>query len=118
MKKNTWYVVAVVAVVVVVFAIARTRNSTTKTEVTPVSNTSTQNPSQPKAGNSATEGTYWEGTLKASDSAKKGNLMLVTDKTTVYINTSRDYSALIGKKVKVTYQGTLASFTMMDITAE
>ncbi len=59
----------------------------------------------------------WTGTLKMSDNAKKGSLMLVTGDHTVYINTSRDFSALVGKKVNVAYQGTLDSFTLGDISA-
>ncbi len=57
----------------------------------------------------------WTGTLKLSDNQKKGTLMLVMEKQTIYINTSRDYSQLIGKNVKVTYEGTLDSFVLGDI---
>ena len=60
----------------------------------------------------------WMGTLKTSDNSKKGNLMLMTDTHTIYINTSRDYSALLDKKVNVTFVGSLDSFTLGDITAQ
>lgn len=56
-----------------------------------------------------------EGTLRNSDNTKKGNLMLVMENRTLYISTSRDFSALIGKKVKVTYEGTPEDFHLGDI---
>lgn len=66
----------------------------------------------------ATSGNTWQGVLKQSDNAAKGNLMINVDGHLVYIRTSRDYSSLIGKEVKVTYQGTLDNFTLGDITAK
>lgn len=60
----------------------------------------------------------WTGVLKNSDNQAKGNLMLVTADHTVYIHTSRDFSSLIGKNVKVAYTDTLESFVLGDITAE
>jgi hypothetical protein len=63
-----------------------------------------------------TPASIWQGTLKTSDNSKKGNLMLVTDKTTVYINTSRDFSNLIGKSVNVKYQGSLDNFELGNIS--
>ena len=44
--------------------------------------------------------------------------MLVTGSHTIYINTSRDYSSLIGSQVNVTYNGTLDSFGLVEITAK
>jgi cytoskeletal protein RodZ len=62
----------------------------------------------------------WIGTLHISDDASKGNLMLNLDDsdTVVYIRTSRDFSALIGKDVNVTYEGTLENFKLVDIVAK
>ena len=57
----------------------------------------------------------WEGQLKLSDNSAKGNLMLITTDKTIYIKTSRDFSALINKKVSVTYEGTLETFRLGDI---
>lgn len=56
-----------------------------------------------------------KGELKASDNSVRGNLMLETDHTKIYLRTSRDFSALIGKKVEVTIKGTLDSFVLVDI---
>ena len=66
----------------------------------------------------AMAGNTWEGTLKQSDNAAKGNLMISVDGHMVYIRTSRDYSGLVGKNVTVTYQGTMDNFTLGDITAK
>jgi len=60
----------------------------------------------------------WIGILKTSDNETKGNLMLVTGDRTIYLRTSRDYSALIGKQVSVNYKGTLDSFGLVDIVAK
>ena len=59
----------------------------------------------------------WEGTLKVSDTPGKGNLMLVTKERNIYIKTGRDYSNLLNKDVKVTYQGTLQNFALGDIAS-
>ncbi len=58
----------------------------------------------------------WQGILKSSDNSARGNYMLILDKSLVYINTSRDYSALVGKQVNVRYSGSLESFKLEDIT--
>jgi hypothetical protein len=63
----------------------------------------------------ALAGNTLEGVLRASDNAKKGNLMLVTATNTVYISTNRDYSSLVGKQVKTTYDGTTDDFRLGDI---
>ena len=60
----------------------------------------------------------WDGTLKMSDNSAKGNLMLVTKDHTVYLKTSRDFSALVGKEVTVVYTGTVDSFTLENISAK
>ncbi len=56
-----------------------------------------------------------DGALWASDDKTKGNLMLITKDTTVYINTSRDYSDLVGKSVVVSINGTSDNFTLLNI---
>lgn len=63
----------------------------------------------------AAKGSTLEGVLKASNSPKKGNLMIETQGKTIYIFTSRDYSSLIGKQVVVTYDGTMEDFRLGDI---
>jgi len=58
----------------------------------------------------------WKGTLLKSDNSSKGNYMLLVGGHNIYLNTGRDYSALVGKPVNVTYKGTLDSFGLIDIT--
>jgi hypothetical protein len=60
----------------------------------------------------------WTGTLRASDNKAKGNLMIMVDGHNLYINTSRDFSGLVGKEVNVSYTGTLDSFTLVNISAK
>ena len=60
----------------------------------------------------------WLGKLMASDSPSKGNLMLVTKDRTIYIKTSRDFSSLVGKNVRVSYEGSYQSFALGDITLD
>lgn len=125
-SKKAWYVVAAVVVIAIVWAIWR--NSATGPAAVNGTGDSTNSQGQsqgqtleqnkPNPNPTQANETFWLGTLKASDNAKKGNLLLVTDKNTVYISTSRDFSDLVGKKVKVTYQGTLDSFQLGDITAQ
>lgn len=61
--------------------------------------------------------TTWTGTLKHSNAAANGNLMLLFESSddVVYIRTSRDFSALIDKPVEVTIEGNLANFKLLDI---
>ncbi len=58
----------------------------------------------------------WEGLLEKSDNPDKGNLLLKTSAQVIYIQTSRDFNRLLGKQVRVTYQGSLQNFMLGDIT--
>ena len=69
-------------------------------------------------GHTTTSAQTWTGTLKTSDNSSKGSLMLLTKDYTIYIRTSRDYSALLGKTVSVSYKGTVNNFTLQDIVAK
>lgn len=71
--------------------------------------------SVPKAG---TLEDQFTGTLKISDNLKRGNLMLITEERTIYLFTSRDYSALLDKAVRVEVEGTLENFRLVDIAAK
>ena len=86
----------------------------------------------PDGGGQASYPDYY-GVLKISDNPTKGNLMLlakpdpgkyplpgdITKDTVLYIQTQRDYSALIGKKVLVGFWGDvnnhINSFKLIDI---
>jgi len=77
-------------------------------------NAETQNQdSQKKTAESLSQ---WEGILKQSNNIQKGNLMLVTKERIIYLKTNRDFSALVNKEVVVTYEGTLDSFRLGEIT--
>jgi hypothetical protein len=114
MGKKYIYILLAVVLIMVVFLIWHYE---TKAPAAPNQQEQTVQPTvnQTKQAANPDNGQFWQGTLKASDNAKKGNLMLVMDKTTVYIHTSRDFSALLGKEVKVTYEGTVDSFQLGDI---
>ena len=66
------------------------------------------------------DGTVWLGKLEKSSDTKRGSLMLIMQDSdrTVFINTSRDYSALIGKDVKVTIDGDFSGFTLLNIESQ
>ncbi len=73
---------------------------------------------QPATDTTKASSDIWSGNLKTSDATNKGNLMLITAERTIYIKTSRDYNSLIGKKVRVSYSGSLQSFVLGDITLQ
>src|SRR3989344_6802900 len=73
-----------------------------------------QNGGDEKEAPSETPGVL-EGTLKISDDLKRGNLMLVASERIIYLFTSRDYSALLDKKVRLEIEGTLENFSLVDI---
>ena len=56
-----------------------------------------------------------EGVLWLSDNETKGNLMLVTADTTIYVRTSRDFSGLVGRYVVASVDGTLENFSLLNI---
>lgn len=73
----------------------------------------------PETGdNGSADSSSVEGTLWASDNSARGNLMIVNGSTVVYINTSRDFSSLIGKEVVATIDGSLDNFTLVNIEAK
>jgi hypothetical protein len=64
------------------------------------------------AGNEMPSGDVnFTGTLKASDNISKGNYIIVSGKTKVYLKSVHDYSAWLNSEVNLTADGTLASFT-------
>ena len=75
-------------------------------------------PSVSPTATPATTGNSWQTTLMASDNKARGQYMITVDGHTIYIFSSRDYSALVGKPVNVHYTGTINSFQLGDITAQ
>jgi hypothetical protein len=61
-----------------------------------------------------------KGELQRSNDSRRGNLMLLLDEEDriIYLNTSRDYSDLIGKHVQVNIEGSLDDFRLVDIIAD
>ena len=116
-SKKYWQTGAIIIVVLIAGAYVGARNAR-KTQ--PVQNEEQTNMEQNQAvlPSAILETPGDEGTLQNSDNSAKGNLMLVTPTHILYINTSRDFNSLVGKKVNVTYQGNLQSFKLGDITAE
>jgi hypothetical protein len=93
---------------------SNTTNSTKQTTLNP-----SPSPSSLGSGNQGTTtGSTWQGILMASNNSAKGNYMLSANGHTIYLHTSRDYSALVGKSVNVGYSGTMDSFSLDDITAQ
>lgn len=99
------------AVVIVLIAIAYFINSqpaiapSNNNDNSAVTNTTSQ-----------TKATILEGTLKQSDDMEKGNLLLVMPDKKIYLNTTRDFSALVGKAVLAKIDGTVDNFILLDIS--
>src|SRR5690606_30800429 len=58
-----------------------------------------------------------EGELLVSTDRRRGNLMLLLEDSDriIYLNTSRDFSQLVGKQVSVIIEGSLDDFRLIDI---
>ena len=90
-----------------------------KADKQPVQEQQNQNQQQTVKPNDTTPSAnsdVWTGTLQKSDNSAKGNLLLVTSERNIYIRSNRDFSSLIGKKVRVSYEGTWQNFVLGDIT--
>lgn len=56
-----------------------------------------------------------EGKLEKSDNPGRGNLMLITKETRVYLYASKDFSGLVGKNVTVEAEGSIDNFRLIGI---
>lgn len=58
-----------------------------------------------------------EGELKNSSDKRRGNYMLLLQNSDriIYLNTSRDYSSLVGKSVRADIEGSMDDFRLVDI---
>lgn len=124
-KDNAAYIGAVIVVLIGVIFYATRHNSPpdggpaiqNKTETS----NSTMQPAEiktPTPVSAKSNTAIWEGTLQLSNNLAKGNYLLIMSDHAIYLKTSRDFNNLIGKKVQVTYDGSLNSFVLGDITAE
>lgn len=131
MDKNQKIAVAVIAIIAIVAAWqlgkSPVNEPTQNQEQTEEENGSVINGEEQQENNNTStesdnenqgEENMWEGKLEASDNTAKGNYKLTSGTHVIYIKTSRDYSSLVGKDVKVSYQGSLESFSLQDITAK
>lgn len=114
-KKQNQVYVTVAIIIVILGGIWFFKN---KDEYTPSKANNSAETSTDKEQNPMDSGTTWTGTLKKSDNASKGNLMLVTKDRTIYMQTSRDFSPLLDKEVSVSYEGDYTSFILGDIKAK
>lgn len=64
---------------------------------------------------SGVTGSYLEGRLENSDDVVQGNYKLVSSSSQIYIKTGRDFSSYVGSDVLVLIDGTMESFTLLDI---
>ena len=129
---NKWYYIigAVLVVGLVSWLIwGRGDNSSTMTDSPTPTETSliyspapTDSPSVSTSPISKPSGSSWEGTLQVSDNTARGSLMLVTQvngrPTNIYLRTARDFGALVGENVWVTYAGTIDNFVLLSIAAK
>lgn len=53
------------------------------------------------------------GTLRESDNAARGNLMVESANGNIYVSTSRDFSSLVGSQVILNAEGSLNSFVFL-----
>lgn len=122
MDKKIKQIIAWVGAIIIVVAIvmtSRTKQGNDNKNNQPndqQQNTSSSQEEQKTIAPTKTNSDVWVGTLRASDTITKGNLMLTTTERTIYIKTNRDYNILIGKKVRVSYEGTWQNFVLGEIT--
>ncbi len=118
-NKNTQYLIGGVAVLIIaglfLFKSSPVNNSGRQNEQNKEETDQTQNKDE-STFQEETKLKTLEGTLQISDDLRQGNLMLETTDKKIYIFTSRDYSELFGREVKVEIKGTPDNFTLIDIT--
>ena len=110
------YVIFTIALIIIIFALIKF--STNKKLGTPEKQTSleNQNPKLNPTKNNLEQ--TITGKLTVSDNKKRGNLMLITDKQTIYLSTGRDYSKFINTQVNLQIKGTPDNFSLIDIIAK
>lgn len=114
-KASKYAPVVIIALIIAVIAgIQYFKNSSPVTQENP-NKPGSENSQETSDANPQAEEGQLSGTLKISDNLKRGNLMLVTKDRVIYLFTSRDYSALVNKEVKIKINGTLENFRLIDI---
>ena len=120
MQKNTQYIIGGIVILIIAgFFLFRT--TPINDNVSPPQDGQSADQPQDKAEDESLGNTQlgmMEGVLKISDNLKKGNLMLVGSDRTTYVFTSRDYSSLLDKEVRLEIEGDLDNFILIDIVAK
>lgn len=109
---------AVVAIIIVIVAGVQYFKNQKPANETQNQNARQEQNQKNSAGGNPAAASGLEGVLKISDNLKRGNLMVVMAERVVYLFTSRDYSKLLNKEVKVVIDGTLENFRLVDIVAK
>lgn len=109
-RKNIIYISVTAVVVLTLIWLSRGSDNKTPELKSLIDNKKVENETVIKKSSNTLEGVLW-----SSDNIAKGNLMLVTANTTIYINTSRKFNELAGKNVVVSIDGTPDNFTLLNI---
>jgi hypothetical protein len=123
MEKNQKIAVAVIVAIALIAAwqlgkkpvTDQNENQNQNQEMLEENRESEKTPTPTPKQSESTQGEYWEGVLLESDNTNKGNYRLQTNDHMLYLRTSRDFSSMLGKNVRVTYEGTLENFVLGDI---
>src|SRR3989338_1621408 len=137
MKKQLGWVIALAAILIVGFVLFSRTEDKDESKVTPSPKTQNSSnnqgsTSQGSAGTGPDDGQPVEeqeiaehrnalsGVLRTSNDKSRGNLMLEVDDSDriVYLTTSKDYSSLVGKSVKVDIEGDVNSFSIINISED
>ena len=107
-RKNRIYIILTGVVAIVLVWLSQGNGNRVSELQLPLGEELTNNVSTEKVGS-------LEGILWSSDDEEKGNLMLASNNTMIYVRTTRDFSNLIGKHVIASIDGVLENFTLLNI---
>lgn len=109
-KKNLIYIIVIGIVALVLIWLSQSSKNQAPELKSLLDDKKIENNAITKKLNNTLDGVLW-----SSNDNTKGNLMLVTGNTTIYIKTSRKFDELAGKNVIVSIDGTPDNFTLLNI---
>lgn len=109
-KKNLIYIIVIGIVALVLIWLSQSSKNQAPELKSLLDDKKIENNAITKKLNNTLDGVLW-----SSNDNTKGNLMLVTGNTTIYIKTSRKFDELTGKNVIVSIDGTPDNFTLLNI---
>ena len=115
-KNNTLYLL-ILAVGVVLITLALVDKNNKSQEIVDDSKIELEQTDIIKADQISQVGSI-EGVLNNSNDSSRGNFKLISGIGDIYIRTNRDFSALIGLRVLVFFNGTFENFELIDIQAK